>query len=126
MTCRLQLAFVVACLYSTLISVLYFSRPRINSLCTRDFVTPAAKGSCLCGEADFCLCTPSIAADVLIELEDENGEVTHVVFIVRRDGRGIAIVGGFVRVGESVEEAAIREAFEETGLRIRQLCAHAT
>ena len=93
----------------------------INPLCTRDFVEPTASGTCLCGEKQFCLCTPSLAADVLIELENEAGVATHVVFIERRDGRGLAMVGGFVKVGESAEAAAAREALEETGLTVRNL-----
>ena len=74
----------------------------LNSLCTRDFVEPAASGSCLCGEKEFCLCTPSLAADV-IELEDSVGTVRHVESSLnaRTVGRGLAMVGGFVKVGES-------------------------
>lgn len=113
--------FVVLAFYSALITYLYLSSSRVSPICKRDFVSPAAQGSCLCGEGNFCLCTPSVAADILIELEDESGRVTHVVFVVRRDGRGLAMVGGFVRVGESLEDAAAREALEETGLHIRKL-----
>jgi 8-oxo-dGTP diphosphatase len=61
--------------------------------------------------------TPSLAADVIIELLDEPGKV---VLIERRNPpHGWALPGGFVEVGESLEHAAMREAEEETGLKVR-------
>lgn len=57
---------------------------------------------------------PLPAADVLIELLGDR-----VVLIRRRNPpEGWAIPGGFIEVGESAEQAAIREAFEETGLQV--------
>ena len=44
-----------------------------------------------------------------------------VAFIVRGDGRGLALIGGFVKVGESAEAAALRETLEEAGLRVSSL-----
>jgi len=59
--------------------------------------------------------TPLLAADVIIELCDRPGRP--VVLIERRNvPRGWALPGGFVDVGETVEQAAMREAEEETGL----------
>jgi ADP-ribose pyrophosphatase YjhB (NUDIX family) len=56
---------------------------------------------------------PLPTADVIIE----SGE--RVVLVRRKHPpEGWAIPGGFVEIGESVEEAAVREAFEETGLRV--------
>jgi len=59
--------------------------------------------------------TPLLAADVIIELLDASGR--HIVLIERRNPpQGWAIPGGFVEVGETLEQAAVREAREETGL----------
>jgi len=54
---------------------------------------------------------PLPTADVLIEVGGR-------IVLVRRKHppEGWAIPGGFVEVGETVEAAAVREAYEETGL----------
>ena len=113
---------VIVTLYSISITMRYAkSENPVNPLCLRDFVEPTASGTCLCGEKKYCLCTPSLASDIIIELEDDTGTPTHIVFIERGDGRGLAMVGGFVKVGESAEAAAAREALEETGLSVTSL-----
>ena len=62
--------------------------------------------------------TPSLAADAIIELIDRPGRP--IVLIERaHPPLGWAIPGGFVDVGETVEQAATREAREETGLEVR-------
>jgi AmmeMemoRadiSam system protein A len=54
------------------------------------------------------------AADVVIELAPDT-----VVLVRRRNPPlGWAIPGGFIEVGETAEQAAAREAFEETGLDV--------
>jgi len=61
--------------------------------------------------------TPLIAADILIELVDRPERP--IVLIERRfPPHGWAIPGGFVDVGERVESAAVREALEETSLKV--------
>jgi 8-oxo-dGTP diphosphatase len=69
------------------------------------------------GHANLCfmprpICPP-IAADAIIEIEDR------IVLIERRNiPYGWAIPGGFVDFGETVEQAATREAKEETSLDV--------
>ncbi len=61
--------------------------------------------------------TPFIAVDIIIELLDHAGSI---VLIERRNPpHGWALPGGFVDVGEMLEQAAVREAREETGLAVR-------
>lgn len=53
-----------------------------------------------------------------VVLLDDDGEL---LMQHRADGSGWGLIGGFMELGESVEETARREVFEETGLTVGQL-----
>jgi len=60
--------------------------------------------------------TPLVAVDAVIKYQENS-----VVLISRKypPFKGeLALPGGFVNVGETVEQACIREAFEETNIRV--------
>jgi 8-oxo-dGTP diphosphatase len=60
--------------------------------------------------------SPHLTVDIIIQLHG----FPHQILLVKRKypPDGWAIPGGFVEYGETVEAAAVREALEETSLRI--------
>ena len=62
--------------------------------------------------------TPYLATDVIVRVWDGDS-FKGVVLIERKNPPvGLALPGGFVEVGERVEEAAVREMEEEIGLEV--------
>ncbi len=60
--------------------------------------------------------TPLLAADIIIEPLASPGRI---ILIERLNPpHGYALPGGFVDVGESLEQAAVREALEETSMQV--------
>lgn len=62
---------------------------------------------------------PNYTADPIVVRRDLGEE--HVLLIERADKTGWALPGGFVDAGETGLEAAVREAYEETGLKLAEL-----
>ena len=61
--------------------------------------------------------TPLLAADIIIEMADRHERP--IVLIERKNPPyGWVLPGGFVDIGERLEQAAVREALEETGLHV--------
>mmetsp|Transcript_13142 Transcript_13142/g.19884 ORF Transcript_13142/g.19884 Transcript_13142/m.19884 type:complete len:273 (+) Transcript_13142:13-831(+) len=73
---------------------------------------------CLCGVDNFCRCGPSPATDIIAFTPDMN----HILLVDRNaKPYGWGTVGGFVEVGEQIEDAARREFKEETHLELSDM-----
>jgi ADP-ribose pyrophosphatase YjhB (NUDIX family) len=78
-------------------------------------VTKIKKRCPHCGTETEDYLNPLPTVDIIIELDDRG-----IILIKRKNYPfGWAIPGGFVDYGETLEDAAIREAKEETGLDIK-------
>jgi len=64
---------------------------------------------------------PFPTVDIIIEIDAEDGRPGIVLIERKNPPYGWALPGGFVDCGESLEEAAVREAKEETSLDIELL-----
>ncbi len=62
---------------------------------------------------------PVPTVDIIIEVQREDGKEGIVLIKRKNPPHGWALPGGFVDYGESLEEAAVREAKEETSLDIQ-------
>ncbi|MDZ7338593.1 MAG: NUDIX hydrolase [candidate division KSB1 bacterium] len=62
---------------------------------------------------------PLVTVDAVIEVRSSEGQLGIVLIRRKNPPLGWALPGGFVDYGETVEQAVVREAREETGLSIR-------
>ena len=64
---------------------------------------------------------PFPTVDIIIKIKDEDGKPGFILIKRKNPPYGWALPGGFVEYGETLEEAAVREAKEETSLDIKLL-----
>jgi len=70
-------------------------------------------GSCWCSADDWCMCTPSLAIDVILRSGEQH------IWCVRREDTGLlALMGGFTEIGETSAESVHRELMEEMGIKL--------
>ncbi|HUH65546.1 MAG TPA: NUDIX hydrolase [Syntrophales bacterium] len=78
-------------------------------------VSKTTKKCAKCGAEMQCYRNPFPTVDIIIELDNQG-----IILISRKNYPfGWALPGGFVDYGESLEDAAIREAKEEAGLDVK-------
>jgi len=65
---------------------------------------------------------PSPTVDIIIEIETDDGQQGIILIKRKNPPFGWALPGGFVDYGETLEQAAVREAKEETSLDIQLDC----
>jgi ADP-ribose pyrophosphatase YjhB (NUDIX family) len=74
-----------------------------------------------CGAVVLRYVNPVPTVDIIIEGESETGGKGIVLILRKNDPIAWALPGGFVDYGETLEEAAVREAKEETGLKVETI-----
>lgn len=74
-----------------------------------------------CGTEVIRYISPVPTVDIIVEVEPEAGGKGIVLIYRRNEPRAWALPGGFVDYGETLEEAAVREAKEETGLAVESI-----